>query len=125
MSEFVTRFLRPAACPLLILLLGGCGGDSGGSSTGSGKELSGVYVPQGEAMYKRFEFQSGHKVAVTFILPEPVVVDYVVMPDGRVRIIGDKVLTLGDAGNGCLVTRGPGDDGVEIDIPEFGRYCRQ
>jgi hypothetical protein len=126
MSEIVAGPIRTAAGLLLVLLLGGCGGDSGGGgSSGSGKELSGVYVPQGEALYQRFEFQPGHKVAVTFFTAQPRVVDYAVMPDGRVQILGQKVLTLRDPGDGCLVTRGPDNNGVEIDVPEFGRYCRQ
>ena len=76
-------------------------------------------------MYQRFEFQSGHKVAVTFVLPQPIVVDYAVMPDGRIQILGDKVQTMRQLDDGCLVLRGPGDDGVEIDLPDVGRYCRR
>jgi hypothetical protein len=115
-----SRCIHLVSAMLLTLALGGCGG---GASSGSGTELSGAYVPQGEAMYKRFEFQPGHKVAVTFIMAQPTVLDYVVMPDGRISILGDKVQKLRDAGDGCLVLIGAGADGVEIDLPDFGRYC--
>ena len=47
------------------------------------------------------------------------------MPDGRIQIFGDKVQPVHELDDGCLVLRGPGNDGVEIDVPEFGRYCRQ
>jgi hypothetical protein len=112
--------IRSAGWVLLAALLGGCGGESGGS--GSGKELSGAYVPQGQGLYERFEFQPGHKVAVTFIT-QAKVLDYVVMPDARIRILGDKVQSMRVADDGCLVLMGPGPDGAEIDLPDFGRYC--
>ncbi len=74
-------------------------------------------------MYERFEFQPAHKVAVTTFLSQSSVLDYVVMSDGRIRIIGDKVQSMRDPGDGCLVLMGAGSDGVEIDLPDFGRYC--
>ena len=114
--------VRTVGWMVVAALVGGCGGGSS-SSNGSGKELTGAYVPQGQGMYQRFEFQPGHKVAVTFILPQPKVLDYVVMPDARIRILGDKVQSLRDSGDGCLVLMGPGPDGAEIDLPDFGRYC--
>lgn len=121
---------RFAGSILIAALLGGCGGgDSGsvsnGSGVGNGKELSGAYVSQGSGLYKRFEFQPGHKVAVTTFLSQTTVLDYVSMPDGRIRVMGDKVQTMHDPGDGCLVLMGPGPDGVEIDVPDLGRYCRE
>ena len=112
---------------LIAAFLGGCGGgDSGSGGSGAGgKELSGTYVPQGNGMYKRFEFQPGHKVAVTTFLSQTRVLDYVSMPDGRIRLMGDKVQSMRDPGDGCLVLMGPGQDGVEVDLPDFGRYCRE
>ena len=124
MRGLVSQFFRLTIPSLLILLLGACGNGGGGSSSGSGKELSGVYVPQGQGMYQRFEFQPGHKVGVTFFTGQAKVVDYAVMPDGRIQIFGDKVQPVRELDDGCLVLRGPGSDGVEIDVPEFGRYCR-
>jgi hypothetical protein len=123
------RFVQLAALSLFTMSSGACGGSSGDSSAGSsnanGKEVTGVFVPQAEGLYQRFEFQPGHKVAVTFFTAQPRVVDYAVMPEGRIQVLADKVLTLRQMGDGCLVIRAPGDDGVEVDVPDFGRYCRQ
>jgi hypothetical protein len=116
--------IRHAGWVMLVALLCGCGGGGGGGSGGGpGKELSGAFVVQGQGMYKRFEFKPGHKVAVTTFLSQTSVADYVVMPDGRARILGDKVAILHDAGDRCLVLMGPGPNGNEIDLPDFGRYC--
>jgi len=121
---------RFAGSILMAALLAGCGGGDSGSGVSGGsvsdsKELSGAYVSQGSGLYKRFEFQPGHKVAVTTFLSQTAVLDYVSMPDGRIRVMGDKVQTLHDPGDGCLVLMGPGPDGVEIDVPDFGRYCHE
>src|SRR5882672_6237785 len=93
--------IRTVVYALLAALIGGCGGgDGGGSASGSGKEVSGVYVVQGQGMYKRFAFQTGHKVAVTTFLDQSTVADYVVMPDGRIRIMANKVQSMRDPGDG-------------------------
>jgi hypothetical protein len=119
--EFLSDFFRWSLQFVAAVLVTACGGSSSGGS--SNKEYNGVYVPQGEAMYERFEFQPGHKVAVTFATMVRTV-DYAVMPDGRIQVFGDKVQTMREMDDGCLVLRGTGDDGVEIDLVDFGRYCR-
>jgi hypothetical protein len=113
--------LRTLSWVVATAWVAACGGSSGG---GNSKEYSGVYLPQGDGIYDRFEFQPGHKVGVTFG-PVARTVDYAVMPDGRIQIFGDKVQTLREMDDGCLVLRGTGGDGVEIDLVDFGRYCRQ
>lgn len=87
--------------------------------------MSGVYLPQGEGLYDRLEFLPDHKVSVTFGVLQPRVLEYAVMPDGRIKVFGDKVQALRPLDDGCLVLRGAGGDGVEVDLPDFGRYCRQ
>ncbi len=117
------RLIRATLYGILGTALYACGNDGG--SGAHGKELSGVYLPQGKGIYRRFEFKPGRKVAVTFVMPQPKVLEYVVMPDGRIRVFGDKVQTLRPLDDGCLVLMGAGRDGVEVDLPDFGRYCRQ
>jgi len=85
----------------VAVLLAACG--DGGND--SGKEYSGVYVPQGKGLYNRFEFQAGHKVAVTFATMAKVL-DYAVTPDG-IQIFGDKAHTMRKMDDGCLMLRVP------------------
>ena len=112
--------LRLAGCSLVALPLGACGG---------GGDVSGAYVPKGEAIWDKFDFQSNQKVAVSF-MGQTQVGEYAEMEDGRVRVmLGGDVLTLKKADDGCLlVTAGDAAEAQTaqqwgVNEGDLGRFC--
>jgi hypothetical protein len=113
--------LRLAAGALLVLPLAACGGGA----------PSGLYVAKGQAIFDKFDFQSGNKVAVTQF-GQTVGAEYTKMDDGRVRVmINGSVVTLKKADDGCLVIAAGDEDEAKTaaqwggDPSELGRFCKE
>jgi len=108
---------------LLSLPLAACGGGSG---------VSGVYVPTGQSLWKRFEFQGKDKVVATNFADQTGAGDYTVMDDGRIKLmINGDVLTLKKGADGCLVVA-PANAQEEaeakargMDLAELGHFCKE
>ena len=118
-----------AACAWSSALLAACGG--GSSSSG----VSGVYVPTGQSLWKKLDFQSNNKVDVTNFADQTTAGEYATMSDGRIRVMaGGDVLTLKKGSDGCL-TSVPGDAqeaqtaqqwGTSADdLAQLGHLCKQ
>jgi hypothetical protein len=115
----VSAMLRLVCGSLVALLLGGCGGD----------DVSGTYVPNGQSIWDKFDFQSDQKVAVT-AMGQTQVGEYAVMDDGRVRVmVGGQVLTLKKTDGGCLeVAAGDANEEQtaqqwDLNPADLGRFC--
>jgi hypothetical protein len=95
--------------------------------------MGGVYEAQGNGLWDRFDFQDGSRVVVT-AFGQTKTAEYVVMDDGRIRIMIDgDVVTLKDQGDGCLApTAGDAREAQALrelgasadDLGLLGRYCR-
>jgi hypothetical protein len=117
------RFSQWLWAASVVLPLAGCGGGSG---------VSGAYVPTGESLWKRFEFQGKDKVVTTNFMDQTVGGDYVVMEDGRIKLmINGDVLTLKKGSDGCLVVA-PANAQEEaeakargMDLSELGHFCKE
>jgi hypothetical protein len=116
---------------LLTLAVAACGGGGGGAGGG----VSGVYVPTGDSLWKKFDFQANNKVDVTNFTGETAAGEYAVMSDGRIRVmVAGEVLTLKKGSDGCLVpTAGDAQEAeqgermgaTEQDLAQLGHFCRQ
>lgn len=120
----VHRFSQIAgltAGALIVVSVGGCGGDP-----------SGVYKAKGQAIFEQFDFQSDGKVAVT-AFGQVVPGDFVVMDDGRIKVMASNggVATLKEADDGCLeLAAGSDEEAVMaaregINPGDFGRFCEE
>ena len=117
----VSTIVRLAAAAAVFFSLAACGGGS----------PSGAYVAKGQAIFDKFDFQSGNKVAVTQF-GQTVAAEYTTMDDGRIRVmINGSVVTLKKADDGCLVVAA-GDEGEAKtaeqwggDPSELGRFCEE
>jgi len=125
MANPANRHIGVGLCAALLTLpLAACGGGSG---------VSGAYVPTGgQSLYKRFEFQGKDKVAVTNFMDQTGAGDYVVMDDGRIKLmINGDVLTLKKGSDGCLVVAAANaQEEAEakargMDLAELGHFCKE
>jgi len=123
-----SRSMRALYAVALALALAACGGGSGGA-------VSGVYVPTGQSLWKKLDFQSNNKVGVTNFADQTMNGEFAVMSDGRIRVMaGGDVLTLKQGSDGCL-TPVPGDAqesqtaqqwGTSAeDLAQLGHLCKQ
>jgi hypothetical protein len=113
---------------ILAVLLAACGG-------GSGSGVSGVYVPTGDSLWKKFDFQSQGKVEVLNFADQTTMGEYAVMGDGRIKVmVGGDVLTLKKGSDGCLSpTIGDAAEAQqaqragesEEDVAQLGHFCKQ
>ena len=114
-------------CALALLALGACGGSGGG--------VSGAYVPTGQSLYKKLDFQSNNKVEVTNFADQTTNGEYSVMSDGRIRVMtGGEVLTLKKGSDGCLTpVAGDAQEAQsaqqwgtsDADLAQLGHLCKQ
>jgi len=120
-------FARALCALLLTLPLAACGGGSGG--------VSGVYVPTGQSLWKKLDFQSNNKVDVTNFADQTTAGEFTVMSDGRIRVMaGGDVLTLKAGSDGCLTpVAGDAQEAKtaqqwgtsDADLAELGHLCKQ
>jgi len=100
-----------------------------------GGGVSGVYVPTGDSLWKKFDFQAKNKVEVINFADQTTEGEYAVMDDGRIRImVSGEVLTLKEGSDGCLVaTTGDAQEAqqaermgaTEEDLAQLGHFCKQ
>lgn len=120
-SKRLSRVIRRAAAATLVVSLAACGGGT----------PSGVYVANGQAIFEKFDFQSGNKVAVTQF-GQTVPAEFTKMDDGRIRVmVNGSVLTLKKADDGCLVIAAGDENEARTaaqmgeDPSQLGRFCKE
>jgi hypothetical protein len=128
-------FARLLPALLVTLAVAACGGGDGGAAGRAAGGVSGVYVPQGDSLWKKFDFQANNKVDVTNFTGETAAGEYAVMSDGRIRVmVAGEVLTLKKGSDGCLVpTVGDAQEAqqaermgaTEQDLAQLGRFCKE
>jgi hypothetical protein len=115
------------AALLMTMPLAACGGGADG-----GGGVSGVYVPTGQALWKRFDFQGKDKVIATNFADETHNGDYAVLDGGRIKLmIGGDVLTLKKGNDGCLVVAAANAEEEAqaeregMNLSELGHFCKE